>query len=278
MPYVSAKEMLYRAREGGYAVGAFNAENMETVQAIVAAAERMNSPVMVQTTPGSIKHAGIRQFAAMARAAAEAAGVDVCLHLDHGDSVGLCRDCIGAGYSSVMIDGSRLPFEKNVDMSRKVVELAHAHGVTVEAELGALGGKEDGLEGAQQQYTDPADARRFCRETGVDSLAIAVGTAHGVYKTTPVLDLDRIDAIRRVTDVPLVLHGSSGLSDQCVIECVRRGICKVNFATELRIAFTDAVREYMMNHSTVFDPKKYLGPAREAVCVQVMRRIAILRR
>lgn len=278
MPYVNSKEMLLRAQAGGYAVGAFNAENMETVQAIVAAAERMNSPVMVQTTPGSIRHAGIRQFAAMVRAAAEDAKVDVCLHLDHGDSARLCRDCIDVGYSSVMIDGSKQPFADNIRVSREVVEVAHARDVTVEAELGTLGGKEDDLVGTTQQYTDPEDAARFCQETGVDSLAIAIGTAHGVYKTTPVLDLDRIDAIRRVTDVPLVLHGSSGLSDACVMECVRRGICKVNFATELRIAFTDVVRRYIMEDSTVIDPKKYLAPAREAVCEQVMKRIAILRR
>lgn len=276
MAYVNSDEMLRRARTGGYAVGAFNAENMETVQAIVEAAEMMGTPVIVQTTPGSIRYAGIEQFSAMVRAAANKAKVDVCLHLDHGDSLQLCSDCIQVGYSSVMFDGSRLSFEDNIRLTAQAVAMAHGAGVTVEAELGALGGKEDDLVGEGSCYTDPGDAAEFVRRTGVDSLAIAVGTAHGVYKTTPVLDLERISAIAAVTDVPLVLHGSSGLTDECVKECVKRGICKVNFATELRIAFTNAVKTCMMDNNSIIDPKKFLAPAREAVREQVMKRISIL--
>lgn len=276
MAYVNSYEMLRRARTGGYAVGAFNAENMETVQAIVEAAERMGTPVIVQTTPSSVRYAGIEQFHAMVRAAADKAKVDVCLHLDHGDSMQLCSDCVGIGYSSVMFDGSRLSFEENIRQTAQVVAMAHGAGVTVEAELGALGGKEDDLVGESGCYTDPGDAAEFVRRTAVDSLAIAVGTAHGVYKTTPVLDLERICAIAAVTDIPLVLHGSSGLTDECVKECVKRGICKVNFATELRIAFTNAVKTCIMDNNSIIDPKKYLSPAREAVREQVMKRIAIL--
>lgn len=276
MAYVNSYEMLRRARTGGYAVGAFNAENMETVQAIVEAAELMGTPVIVQTTPGSIRYAGMEQFSAMVQAAANQAKVDVCLHLDHGDSLRLCSDCIQVGYSSIMFDGSRLSFEDNICLTAQAVAMAHGAGVTVEAELGALGGKEDDLAGEGSCYTEPGDAAKYVRRTGVDSLAIAVGTAHGVYKTTPVLDLERISAIASVTDVPLVLHGSSGLTDECVKECVKRGICKVNFATELRIAFTNAVKACIMDNNSIIDPKKYLEPAREAVREQVMKRIAIL--
>lgn len=269
MPLVTSKEMLENARRGGYAVGAFNAENMEMVQAIVAAAEKLNAPVMIQTTPSTVRYAGVELYAANVRAAAEKARVPVALHLDHGDSVELARSALKAGYTSLMIDGSKLPFEENIAVTRQVVEFAGAAGVPVEAELGKVGGKEDDLV-AEGGYTDPEEAREFVERTGVSSLAVAIGTAHGVYKGEPRLDVARLKEIGALVDIPLVLHGASGLSDQAVRACIREGICKVNFATELRIAFTQGVRETLASDGEMFDPKAYgrVGRARVQALVE----------
>lgn len=274
MPFVTSGQMLKNASQNGYAVGAFNAENLEFIQAIVSAAEEMRSPVIIQTTPGSIRYAGLEEFVAMARAAAEKARVDVCLHLDHGNSFDLCRLGVEAGYRSVMIDGSKLPFAENIALTQKTVAVAHAAGIPVEAELGMLGGKEDDTVGEGCAYTDPGDAARFAEETGIDSLAVAVGTAHGVYKETPVLDIPRVAKIRDAVPIPLVLHGASGLTDEAIRACIAGGIAKVNFATELRIAFTDAVKRYLLQND-VIDPKTYLALGREAVAAQVRARIAV---
>ncbi len=276
MPYVTSAAMLAQAQRGHYAIGAFNAENMEMVMAIIAAAEEMNAPVMIQTTPSTVKYAGLDLYAANVKTAAANARVDVCLHLDHGSSYDLATDAIAAGYSSVMIDGSALPFAENIAVTRATVEMAAKSGIPVEAELGKVGGKEDDLV-ADGGYTDPADAVRFVAETGVGSLAVAIGTAHGIYAGVPVLDVERLKAIRKVVDCPLVLHGASGLSDDAVRECVAEGICKVNFATELRQAYTAGVREVLDADPDVFDPKKYGKAGMAKVKELVKAKIAVCR-
>jgi len=270
---VSTKKMLLNAQSGGYAVGAFNAENLEMVQAIVAAAVEAHSPVIIQTTPSTLKYASPNAFVGMVRAAAETADAEVALHLDHGSDFALCSKCLRAGYTSIMIDGSKALLEDNIALTRRVVEMCHAADVPVEAELGEVGGKEDSLESSGDHMTNPADAARFVRETEVDSLAVGIGTAHGVYKSAPHLDIDRLAQIRKVVSVPLVLHGASGLTGGDVRDCIERGVCKVNFATELRQAFTTATREFLNADGDAFDPKKYGKPAREAVKMQVLARM-----
>lgn len=272
MPFVSTREMLKKAQQGKYAVGAFNAENMEMVQAIVAAAEAEHAPVIIQTTPGTLKYADAMIFAGQASRLAAAASVPVALHLDHGNSFELAEYCVRQGYTSVMIDGSLLPFEDNVALSRRVVEMAGD--TPVEAELGTVGGKEDSHE-ASVSYTDPAQAEEFVRRTGVYSFAPAIGTAHGVYKSTPKIDLERLSEIAARVDAPLVLHGTSGVPDETVRACIERGICKVNYATDLRITFTNAVKAYIAENPNAFDPKKYLGAARAAVTERVRELIRV---
>ena len=258
MSFVTSRELLLDAQARHYAVGAFNVENMEFVQAVIAAAEEAQAPVILQTTPGTLKYAKPWMFAAMVKAAAEHASVPVVMHLDHGDSFDTAMRCFRAGYSSIMIDGSKQPFEENVRLTRSVVEACHSAGIPVEAELGKVGGKEDDLVNADDSpYTDPAQAREFVERTGVDSLAIAIGTAHGVYKVPPVLDVERIDAVKRLVSIPFVLHGTSGVPDDKVRDCIRRGMCKVNYATDLRIAYTQGVKDYIVKDPEVFDPKKY---------------------
>lgn len=272
MPFVSTREMLKKAQQGKYAVGAFNAENMEMVQAVVAAAEAEHAPVIIQTTPGTLKYADAMIFAGQASRLAAAAKVPVALHLDHGNSFELAEYCVRQGYTSVMIDGSLLPFEDNVALSRRVVEMAGD--TPVEAELGTVGGKEDSHE-ASMSYTDPAQAEEFVRRTGVYSFAPAIGTAHGVYKSTPKIDLERLSEIAARVDAPLVLHGTSGVPDETVRACIERGICKVNYATDLRITFTNAVKAYIAENPNAFDPKKYLGAARAAVTERVRELIRV---
>ncbi len=255
---VTAKEMLQKAREGKYAIGAFNVENMEMVMAVLAAAEAKNSPVIMQTTPGTIKYAGVDYYYANVAAAAKRSSVPVVMHLDHGDSFQRAMAAYRAGYTSIMIDGSKLPFEDNIDLTKRVVDACHPGNVYVEGELGKVGGKEDDLEGDDDNpYTDPEEAKIFVEKTGVDYLAIGVGTAHGVYKGIPKVNTDLIATIHDMVEVPLVLHGTSGVPDEQVITAVKNGICKVNYATDLRIAFTHGVKEFMAEHSEAFDPKKY---------------------
>jgi tagatose 1,6-diphosphate aldolase GatY/KbaY len=277
MALVTTKRLLQDAQAGGYAIGAFNVENMEMVQAVVAAAEEMNSPVIMQTTPGTVKYADLRYFYENVRTAAEEASVPVVMHLDHGNSFELAMQALRTGYTSIMIDGSRKPFEENIALTKAVVDACHPSGIPVEAELGKVGGKEDDLEGGDDSpYTDPQQAAEFVERTGVDSLAIAVGTAHGVYKVTPKLDVERITAVRQFVTIPLVLHGTSGVPDEQVAECVRRGMCKVNYATDLRIAFTKGVKSVLAETPDVFDPKKYNAAGREEVKKYVMQKMQVV--
>lgn len=273
MPLVTSEKMLLDAQKGGYAVGAFNVENMEMVKAVLAAAEELKAPVMLQTTPSTIKYGTVETYAAIVKAEAEKVSVPVCLHLDHGSSFELAVQAMKAGYTSVMIDGSHEDFENNIAITKKVVDVAKALGIPVEAELGKVGGKEDDLEADADTNTDPAEAKEFVESTGVSSLAVAIGTAHGFYVGTPVLDKPRVSDIKEVVPVPLVLHGASGLSEEDVRECVERGMCKVNFATELRAAYTDAVKKLLEEKPKTFDPKKLGVVGMEAVKEQVMIRM-----
>lgn len=266
MSFVTSEKMLLDAQKGGYAVGAFNVENMEMVMAVISAAEELRAPLMLQTTPSTIKYAGLDMYLANVKAAAERASVPVCLHLDHGDSFDLAMRALRTGYTSIMIDGSHNVFEENIAVTKAVADACRPSGIPVEAELGKVGGKEDDLDGGEGNgYTDPLEAKEFVERTGVTSLAVAIGTAHGVYKGVPKLDLDRLAEIRKVVDIPLVLHGASGLSEEAVVESIKRGICKVNFATELRIAYTDGVKEFLAANPDAFDPKKYSKVAMEHV-------------
>lgn len=275
MALVTSKQMLLDAQKGGYAVGAFNVENMEMVKAVIAAAKELQAPVMLQTTPSTVKYGSLKTYQALVAAEAEKAGIPVCLHLDHGSSFELAVRAIQAGYTSVMIDGSHEDFEQNIALTKKVTEVAKACGVTVEAELGKVGGKEDDLEAEGDTNTDPAEAREFVKRTGVDSLAIAIGTAHGFYADTPVLDKERVSEVKSLVSIPLVLHGASGLRDEDIRECVQRGMCKVNFATELRVAYTDAGKKLIAENPDMFDPKKLGGVGMEAVKELVKNRILV---
>jgi len=276
MPLTTSDIMLKKAQAGNYAVGAFNAENMEMVQAIIAAAEELNAPVIIQTTPGTIRYASLALYLANVSAAAKAAKVPVAMHLDHGDSFELAMQALTTGYTSIMIDGSKEILEKNIALTKSVVDACKASNIPVEGELGKVGGKEDDMEDSGAGYTDPKEAVEFVKKTGVSSLAVGVGTAHGVYATTPVLNTELISVLRKIIDIPLVLHGASGLSNEAVQDCIRRGMCKVNFATELRIAYTDAVKDYLAKNPKAFDPKKYGAAAREAVKQLVIGRIKVL--
>lgn len=276
MALVTTKKLLLDAQKEGYAVGAFNVENMEMVQAVVAAAEELQAPVIMQTTPSTVKYADLAYFYANAKVAAEKASVPVAMHLDHGNSFELAMQALRTGYTSIMIDGSHGTFEENIAVSKAVADACHPSGVPVEAELGKVGGKEDDLEGGEgNPYTDPQEAKQFVEATGVDSLAVAIGTAHGVYKGTPKLDVERLSEIRKVVSIPLVLHGTSGVPDEAVKECICRGICKVNYATDLRIAFSKGVKEYLMENPDAFDPKKYNACGREEVKQYVMSKILV---
>ena len=276
MPLVTSKEMLLKAQKGGYAVGAFNAENMEMVKAIIQAAEELKAPVMIQTTPSTIKYGTVETYAAIVAAEAAKASVPVCLHLDHGSSFELAMQAYRTGYTSIMIDGSHESFEDNIAVSKAVADACHPGKVPVEAELGKVGGKEDDLDGGDDNpYTDPQEAKEFVERTGVTSLAVAIGTAHGFYVGTPVLDKERLSEIREVVDIPLVLHGASGLSDEDVSDCVKRGICKVNFATELRAAYSKAVKETFAENENTIDPKAYGKKAIQAVKELVEARMKV---
>ena len=269
--FVSSIDMIRAAKAGGYAVPAFNAENMEMAQAIIEAAEEARSPVMIQTTSPTVKYFKPTMAHAIVSELAYHATVPVALHLDHCTSFDDVMRAIHAGYTSVMFDGSKLPFDDNARISREVVSVAHPMGITVEAELGCVGGKEDNISSADI-YTDVDEARRFAEYTGVDILAIAIGTAHGFYKGEPKLDFDRIAAIRDVVDAPLVLHGGSGVPEASVRRAISLGMAKVNFATELRAAATAAVRAALEDKS-IIDPKKFMGPARDAVRALCLEKI-----
>ncbi len=257
MPLVTSEQMMKKADSEGYAIGAFNVENMEMVMAVIKACEELNAPAILQTTPSTVKYAGLDMYCANVAAAAKRACVPIALHLDHGNSFELAMQALRIGYTSIMIDGSKLELDENIALSKSVADACRPSCIPVEAELGKVGGKEDDLSCDDPGYTDPDDAVRFVNETGVTSLAVAIGTAHGIYKGEPKLDVERLSEIRKVVSIPLVLHGASGVPDEAVKECIRRGISKVNFATEIRIAFSNGIKEYLKNDPDVFDPKKY---------------------
>ena len=274
---VTTKELLLDAQRSKYAVGAFNVENMEMVIAVIRSAENTKSPVIMQTTPGTVKYAGADMYFANIKAAAERASVPVACHLDHGNSLAIVVQAFRAGYTSIMIDGSKLSFADNIAITKSVTEICHASNIPVEAELGRVGGKEDNLDnGDDNPYTDPDEASEFVEKTECDSLAVAVGTAHGVYKGTPQINFAVLDKIRKVVDIPLVLHGTSGVPDDQVIRCVSMGMCKVNYATDLRIAYTYGVKKYIKENPGVFDPKKYGSYGIDEVTRYVTERMRVL--
>ncbi|MDE6275147.1 MAG: class II fructose-bisphosphate aldolase family protein [Clostridia bacterium] len=259
---VRGSELLIKAKKDGYAVPAFNVDNLESVLGVLNATSILSKPIIIQTIPRTLKYGGIATYSSLVKANYKG-GADIAIHLDHGGDLQVCRDCIDAGYTSVMIDGSMLEFDKNVQLTKQVVDMAHASGVCVEAELGTIGGKEE-TEG-QIKYTEVDEAVKFVELTGVDSLAIGVGTAHGVYKGTPHIAIDRIKEIADVVDIPLVLHGASGLSDEVIRNCIKAGISKINFATHLRQAFTKGLKEGLVSKEATYDPKTYLPYAIKAV-------------
>ncbi len=275
MPLVTPQELLLNAQKNRYAIGAFNIENMEMAQGVIAAAEELRVPVIIQTTPSTIRYASVDLYYANVWALARNSFVPVALHLDHGDSFELAMKAIWAGYTSVMFDGSAKPFEENISTTKRVVDVARVSGLGVEAELGKVGGKEDDISVKHDEYTDPGQAKEFVEKTGVTSLAVAIGTAHGIYTGTPVLDVNRLSEIRKLVEVPLVLHGASGLSEKDIKDCIARGACKVNFATDLRIAFTDGMKEAMAKDPGAFDPKKFGKAGREKVIQTAIEKMKI---
>ncbi len=299
MALVTTKEMFAKALVSDYAIGAFNVNNMEIVQGIVDAARIEKAPLILQVSAGARKYARPAYLVKLVEAAIEDTGLDICLHLDHGEDFDICKKCVDDGFTSVMVDGSKHPFEENIALTKQVVEYAHAHGVVVEAELGKLAGVEDNISVDERsaKFTDPAEAQEFVERTGVDSLAIAIGTSHGAYKFKgdPYLDFDRLKEIHAlIPDTPLVLHGAStvlrefvdrcnefggeipgaqGVPEDMIREATKYGICKVNIDTDLRLAMTAEIRRFLVENPAEFDPRKYLGPARDAIQRMVQHKI-----
>lgn len=299
MAFITSTEMFKKSLKSDYAVGAFNVNNMEIIQGIVDAAKQEQAPIILQVSAGARKYAKPAYLLKLVEAAMMDTGLDICLHLDHGEDFEICKQCIDGGFTSVMIDGSKHPFEDNVALTKKVVEYAHTHGVVVEAELGKLAGVEDNIkvDSKSATYTDPEEAAEFVEKTGVDSLAIAIGTSHGAYKFSgnPQLDFDRLREIHKlIPDTPLVLHGAStvlpefvdkcnqyggnipgakGVPEEMITEAAKYGICKVNIDTDLRLAMTAEIRKYLAENPKEFDPRKYLGPARDAISSMVSHKI-----
>lgn len=267
MPLVSSTPMLQAARAGGYCIGAFNVHTLEMLQAVVEAAVETDSPLIIQSTVGTVKHLGPEYIAAAATVAANMNRIPIALHLDHCTEFDLIVRCIRAGYTSVMIDASHSPFEENVLQTKRVVEVAKPAGVNVEAELGKVGGVEDEIVVADNEalMADPDECAKFVQLTGVPTLAPAIGTAHGIYKGEPKIDFDRIGKIAAVVDAPLVLHGGSGIPEEQVRRCVSLGMAKMNVATELRIVFTDAIKAVFAQNPEENDPRKYMVPAKKAL-------------
>lgn len=274
---VTTKEILSQAQNAGYAVGAFNVSNMEQVQAVVAAAESENMPAIIQTSEGALKYAGLEMLGSTVICAAQKSPIPIALHLDHGTTFETIEACIKYGWTSVMIDASASNFELNVVRTKKIVEIAHKNNISVEAELGRIVGTEDQIlikEGSEL-FTDPDEASEFVERTGVDSLAIAIGTAHGKYKGKPKLDFERLKLIKNCVKVPLVLHGASGLSDRDLQQAVRLGINKINIDTDLRQAFADGCREAFAKNQQEYDVRKICGYARKKMFEVVSEKIRI---
>ena len=301
MPLVTSTEMFKKAYEGGYAIGAFNVNNMEIIQGITEGAKELNAPLILQVSAGARKYANHTYLMKLVEAAIIETGLPICLHLDHGDSFELCKSCIDGGFTSVMIDGSHHGYEDNVTLTRQVVEYAHDHGVVVEGELGRLEGVEDDVKVAigQGSYTDPDQVYDFVTRTGVDSLAIAIGTSHGAYKfkpgTKPQLRFDILEEVqKRLPGFPIVLHGASsvipefvekinkfggnmpdaiGVPEDMLRQAASMAVCKINIDSDLRLAMTASVREHLYTHPDHFDPRQYLKPGREAIKQMVMHKI-----
>lgn len=299
MPLVTTTEMFKKAYKENYAIGAFNVNNMEIIQGIVEAATEEKAPLILQVSAGARKYANPVYLRKMVEAAVEVSGLPIALHLDHGDCFDLCKSCIENGFTSVMIDASAHPFAENVKITKQVVEYAHDHGVVVEAELGKLAGVEDDVKVAAKDasYTDPDQVQEFVDKTGVDSLAIAIGTSHGAFKFKgqPKLRFDILDEVaKRLPEFPIVLHGASsvpqhlvekinhfggsmpgaqGVPENMLREAARRAVCKINIDSDLRLAVTAALREHLATNPSHFDPRQYMGPAREAVKVLVKHKI-----
>ena len=301
MPLVTSTDMFKKAYEGGYAIGAFNVNNMEIIQGITEGAKELNAPLILQVSAGARKYANHTYLMKLVEAAVIETGLPICLHLDHGDSFELCKSCIDGGFTSVMIDGSHHEYEENVALTRRVVEYAHDHGVVVEGELGRLEGVEDDVKVAMGEgsYTDPDQVYDFVNRTGVDSLAIAIGTSHGAYKfkpgTKPQLRFDILEEVQnRLPGFPIVLHGASSVIPEFVEKINRFGgsmpdaigvpedmlrkaasmaVCKINIDSDLRLAMTASVREHLYTYPDHFDPRQYLKPGREAIKQMVMHKI-----
>ena len=299
MALVTTKEMFSKALNRDYAIGAFNVNNMEIIQGIVEAGQQENSPLILQVSAGARKYAKPAYLVKLVEAAIEDTGCDVALHLDHGEDFEICKKCVDDGFTSVMIDGSKYDFEENIRITKEVVDYAHAHGVVVEAELGKLAGIEDdvNVDSKDATFTDPAQAKEFVERTGVDSLAVAIGTSHGAYKFKgePRLDFERLKAIHEaIPDTPLVLHGAStvikefvdkcneyggeipgaqGVPEDMITTAAKYGVCKVNIDTDLRLAMTAEVRKYLAENPKEFDPRKYLGAGRTAIKEMVAHKI-----
>lgn len=301
MPLVTSKEMFKKAYEGGYAIGAFNVNNMEIIQGITEAAKEVNAPLILQVSAGARKYAKHGYLMKLVEAAIEDTGLPICLHLDHGESFEVCKDCIDGGFTSVMIDGSHLSFEENIAMTKKVVDYAHARGVVVEAELGRLAGVEDDVNVSTEDssYTDPNEVEEFVRATGVDSLAIAIGTSHGAFKfkpdQKPQLRFDILEEVsKRLPGFPIVLHGASsvipehvatinanggdladaiGIPEDMLRQAATMAVCKINIDSDLRLAMTAGVREHLMANPAHFDPRQYLKPGRENIHALVKNKI-----
>lgn len=296
MPLISTKEMFKKAYSGGYAIGAFNVNNMEIIQGITGAAKEENAPLILQVSAGARKYANHTYLMKLVEAAIIETNLPICLHLDHGDSFELCKSCIDGGFTSVMIDGSHFPFKDNIELTRKVVEYAHPRNVTVEGELGKLAGVEDEVKVSENNalYTDPAEVEEFVTKTGVDSLAIAIGTSHGAFKFkgVPKLRFDILEEVsRRLPNFPIVLHGASsvmpeyveminkfggkipgaqGVPEDLLRKAASMAVCKINIDSDLRLAMTAMIRKSFAEDPANFDPRKYLSPARDAI-KQVVR-------
>lgn len=278
MPLVTTKSMLLDARKRGYAVGAFNANNLELVQGIVMAAEKENAPVIIQVSQGGAEYAGVEEMAAIVKVIAAKAKVPVALHLDHGVDFVYNMLCLRSGYTSLMYDGSQLSFEDNIRITREIVDAAHAVGIPVEAELGKVPkdpSKVFGPEELKKYMTKPEEAKEFVDKTHIDSLAVAVGSMHKMKTQAAKLDIERIKAIRQTVSVPLVLHGASGVRDEEVGKAIEAGICKINVATHLTQVFTEVIREELGRDSNVVDIRKYFPKAREAVMKAVEAKIRL---
>ncbi len=299
MPLVTSKEMFKKAYVGQYAVGAFNVNNMEIIQGIVDAAKEEQAPLILQVSAGARKYAKHVYLVKLVEAALEDSGLPICLHLDHGEDFEICKSCVDGGFTSVMIDGSKYPFEENIRLTKQVVDYAHEKGVVVEAELGKLAGIEDAVSVAEKDatFTDPDQAVEFVERTGVDSLAIAIGTSHGAFKFKgdPMLDFERLEKITNLLPgYPLVLHGAStvlpefvelcntyggdvagakGVPEEMLLRAGKLGVCKINIDTDLRLAMTASIRKHLHEHPADFDPRKYLSPAREAIKNMVKHKI-----